>query len=358
LTGLKASGFVIGRKNTKGENAMKTVTISLVVIMLSVFFAVSVSPVSAQQPIKLHFATFFGATHKISKLNEEFIKDLEKRTNGAVKVTYHPGSTMVGPLQMYDSVVKGITDIGQSVLGYTPGRFPLSEIFDLPLGLKSAARATKVQNLYMEKFRPKEFDDTKILWLFGNSSQIFHTKKPIRTLEDLKGMKIRAAGQLARFVSLMGGVPVSVSAGEAYEAIERGAADGICIPYEALEGFRLAEVIRYSTENWGTAGGAILFTNINKKTFAAFSPDIKKVITDLSKEYAPKYGQLWDEIDLAGKNYSLSKGNKVISLSAAEEKKWVERARPIIDDYVKRVKAKGLPADEVVKFIEDFKAQK
>ena len=124
-----------------------------------------------------------------------------------------------------------------------------------------------------------------------------------------------------------------------------------------MEGFRIAEVIHYSTENLGTIDANIQFTNMNKGVWDSFSPDIKKVIDDLNKEWAPKVGKLWDEMELSGKNFSLKRGNKIITLTPAEDKRWVERAKPILTQYVTNGKAKGIPAEEVLKFIDDFKKQ-
>ena len=90
---------------------------------------------AAQKQITLQFASQFVATHKMSLMNEQWIKEVEKRTGGAIKILYHPGGTLVDPAQTYDAVVKGIIDIGQSSPGFEKGRFPLSEIFDLPIGV-------------------------------------------------------------------------------------------------------------------------------------------------------------------------------------------------------------------------------
>jgi TRAP-type C4-dicarboxylate transport system substrate-binding protein len=132
---------------------MKTVTVLFAFGFLIAFFGVCVSPVNAQQPIKINYASsLFGPTHGIGKMHEEFIAELEKRTKGEVKVTYHPAGTFIPPPQMYDSIVKGIIDVGESACGYTRGRFPLTEVFDFPLGFGSAGTAvnmTKIQRSLM-----------------------------------------------------------------------------------------------------------------------------------------------------------------------------------------------------------------
>jgi TRAP-type transport system periplasmic protein len=341
---------------------MRRTTLLLIAGILIAFSYGSVSPINAQPLIKINWASsLFGPTHGIGKMHEEFIADLEKRTKGQVKVTYHPAGTFIPPPQMYDSIVKGIIDVGESACGYTRGRFPLTEVFDYPLGFGAdgtAVNITKIQNAYFEKFRPKEFNDVKIILFFGQQSQILHTKKPVRTLADYKGLRIRAAGTAAQVPPLFGGVAISVPATETYEVLRKGSADGILIPPEALKGYRLAEVVKYTTKNYTSSGGAAFFIAMNKKKFDSLPPNIKKTIEDMGKEYSVKYGQRWDDIDREGIEFAKSLGNEIITLSPEEDKQWALRARPLIDEYVKKQKAKGLPSEEVVKFIDSFKKGK
>jgi len=342
---------------------MRRITILSIVSFLTILLsAICFSPADAQQPIKINWASsLFGPTHGIGKMHEEFIAELEKRTKGQVKITYHPAGTFIPPPQMYDSIVKGIIDVGESACGYTRGRFPLTEVFDYPLGFGSdgtAVNITKIQNAYFEKFRPKEFNDVKVLLLFGEQSQILHTRKPVRTLADYKGLRIRAAGTAAQVPPLFGAVAISVPGTETYEVLRKGSADGILIPPEALKGYRLAEVVKYTTKNYSSSGGATFFLAMNKKKWESLPPAIKKTIDDMSKEYAVKYGQRWDDIDREGLDFAKSLGNEIITLSPEEDRKWAAMARPLLDTYAKKQKEKGLPADEVVKFIDSFKKRK
>ncbi len=126
-----------------------------------------------------------------SVLAEQWGKEIEKRTNNRVKITFFHGGTLAPPAQIYDSTVQGIADMGFSVLGYTRGKFPLTEVIDIPLGLKTGVTATKLINAYYKKFQPKEFDEVKVLYLHAHGPGLLHTtKKPVAKLEDLKGMKI------------------------------------------------------------------------------------------------------------------------------------------------------------------------
>src|SRR4030066_2598183 len=136
-----------------------------VVVLFSIFMLVLPLVAStAMAQVKLNYSNFFPAPHKNSVLSVEWGKEIEKRTNGRVQVTVFPGGTLTKADVCYDGVVKGISDLGMSVLGYTRGKFPLTEVIDLPLGYKSGMAATKLINEYYKKFRPREFDEVKVMY--------------------------------------------------------------------------------------------------------------------------------------------------------------------------------------------------
>jgi len=328
------------------------------VLVLAVFLSVLVIPIQAQaqdKVITLKVANWFPIAHKQTPLLESWGKDLEKRTNGRVKVNYYPAGTLVPAAQSYDAVTKGISDVGNHVLGYTVGRFPLTEILDLPLGYPNNTVPTKLANAFYAKFKPKEFNDVKVLWFHAQAPGIIHTKtKPINKLEDLKGMKMRTYGSNARLMSLLGGTPVAMTMPEVYDALSRGVAEGLMCAYEATEGFRFGEQLKYSTENFATSYSAVFVVVLNKDKWNSMPPDIQKIIDAMSPEYIDKYAAMWDDIEKSGKAYLVKRGNKIISLSKEEETRWVAKAQPIFDDYVKKMKEKGLPGEEALKFAMDY----
>jgi TRAP-type C4-dicarboxylate transport system substrate-binding protein len=124
------------------------------------------------------------------------------------------------------------------------GKFPLSEVFDYPLGYPSGQVATRLVNEYFQKFKPKEFDDTKVMYMHACGPGFLHTKKPVYKLEDLKGMKIRTFGTNAKLMSLLGGIPVAMPMGDTYDALSKGAVNGMFAVYEALKNWKLGEVIQ------------------------------------------------------------------------------------------------------------------
>lgn len=303
--------------------------------------------------VKLNYSTFFPAPHKNSVLADEWGKEIAKRTNGRVQVTMFYGGTLTPADKCYDGVVKGISDVGFSVISYTMGKFPLCEVLDLPLGSKTAATATRLVNDFYNKFKPKELDETKLMYLHAHGPGILHTKKPVKTLEDLKGMKIRATGTTAKVAGALGATPVAMPMSDAYDAISRGVAEGVVCPMEALQGWKLGEVIKYTTQNYSSAYNMLFFVVMNKNKWNSFPPDIQKIIEQINEEWIVKQGQTWDEIDKVGTDFAVKQGDTLIPLTKEEDARWAKATQPLFDEYVKDKTAKGLPAAEALKFCRD-----
>jgi TRAP-type transport system periplasmic protein len=303
--------------------------------------------------VKLNYSIFFPAPHKNSVLASEWAKEVEKRTNGKVQVTMFYGGTLTPADKCYDGVVRGISDIGMSVLSYTMGKFPLSEVLDLPLGSKTAATATRLVNDYYNKFKPKELDDTKVMYLHAHGPGILHTKSPVRKLEDLKGMKIRGTGTTASVAKYLGATPVAMPMGDSYDAISRGVAEGIVCPMEALQGWKLGEVVKFSTLDYGAAYNMAFFVVMNKNKWNSLPADVQKVIEQINEEWIVKTGQGWDEIDKNGREFAAKLGVTSIPLAKEEDARWIKAVAPMFDEYVKDKKAKGLPAEDALKFCQE-----
>jgi len=313
------------------------------------------SPVYGQmKPVELSYSIFFPAPHKMSVLATEWGKEIEKRTNGRVKVAMFYGGTLTPPDKCYDGVMKGISDIGTAPFAYTRGRFPLTEVTDLPIGCETAFAGTKMANEYYNKFRPKEIDEVKVMYLFTHGAAIIHTKKPVYKLEDLKGMKIRSGGLAAKIVGALGGAPVAMPMGETYDSLSRGVVEGSVAPYEALQGWKWGEVVKFSTECFGASYISTMFVVMNKDKWNALPSDIQNIIEKVNEEWIEKAGKAWDEIDRLGKDFAIKLGNKLIPLSKEENERWAKAVRPILDDYVNNMKAKGLPGEEALKFCLDY----
>jgi TRAP-type C4-dicarboxylate transport system substrate-binding protein len=333
----------------------KYLVLGFILLFLS-FSALAVPQQShaQQKVIVLKYSNFFPAPQKHSIIAEQWCKDVEKVTNGRVKVSYYPGAQLTPPTQTYDSVVKGIADIGLSIFGYTMGKFPMMHAIDLPLGYKSGYVATKLINAYYNKFKPKELDEVKVMYLHAHGPGFVNTKKPVNKLEDMKGLKLRATGQTAQLVKALGGAPVGMPITESYDALSKGVVDGILCPFDGLKVWKLDEVVASTTRDFGCAYSSGFFVVMNKEKWNSIPPDAQAAIEKLNQEYIEKQGKLWDEIDEEGYNLTKQRGNKVIDLPPEEMARWVKAARPVIDDYIKVLKNKGLPGEEAIGFMQDY----
>ena len=162
------------------------------IMILALILSMAISGPASAKTINLTYSIFFPAAHGQCQAAMSWAKEIEKRTSGQVKIQVFPGGTLTKPQQCYDGVVNGISDIGMSVFAYTRGRFPVMEALDLPLGYPSGLVATRTANEFYNKFQPEELKDVKVLYLHGHGPGLLHTKKAVKSLADLKGMKMRS----------------------------------------------------------------------------------------------------------------------------------------------------------------------
>ncbi len=314
-----------------------------------ILFCGALTSFAADNVITLRYANLFPPTSKVSGVSDEWCKEVAKRTNGRVKVQYFPAATLSRPSETYDDVMKGIADVGMSFCSYTAGRFPLSEVLDLPLGYKSGYASTKLANAYYEKFKPKEFDGTKVMYLHASPPHRLFTKKPVEKLEDLKGLKIRSTGTSAEVVKALGGVSVAMPMSDAYDALQKGVADGIVGPFEPLIGWRLLDVLNDGTL-FSSAYVNVTYVVMNKNKWASISPEDQKIIEQINQEWIEKQGKLWNELEDQARQVFLEKGKKVIELPTEEDERWTKLLQPILAQYVQSMKAKNLPGQEALDF--------
>ncbi|MBI4963242.1 MAG: TRAP transporter substrate-binding protein [Desulfomonile tiedjei] len=312
---------------------------------------------SEEKGVKLRYATFFPPMSGMAAIADQWCKEVEKRSNGKVKVSFHPGGSLTPAPQSYEAAVRGITDISMTATQWTSGRFPMSELIHLPLGVKSARQGTGLINAWYKQFKPKEFDDVKVLYFFASGPSHFMTLKPLASINDLKGMKIRAAGDTSKIVAAMGAVPVSVPIADAYEAYQRGICEGVFLSSETLKSFRWGDLLHGLQDNDGIGATNALLVVMNKKKWESLPPDIQQLLGQVSEEWVEKTGKAWDDIDREAIEYAETKGMKVVKISKEEEAITAEKVKPLLDAYVENMKKQGLPGEETLKFaIEYIKA--
>lgn len=331
---------------------MRIRSVGLAILVLLVIFSYAQADV-----IKLKAANYLPVTHKMSLLTGWFCDEVKKRTNGKVEIAYYPGGTLLSPIKMYDGILSGIADLGLSHIQYTRGRFPVMEVFDLPLGFPSGWVNTQVAMDFYNKFKPKEFDDVHVLYVTPAGALILQTtKKPVKMLEDLKGLKIRATGQLADVFKYLGAVPIPLAMPDVYESLRRGVIDGVSVDYSTLKYWKFAEVVKYVTSTWKVGTTITFYFVINKKKWDQIPPDLQKVITEVALETKEKQARLWNEMDLEGIEVFKGQGGQIFDLSDEEAKKWVKAVEPVIAGYKKSMVEKGFKESDIdgwIKFIKE-----
>jgi TRAP-type transport system periplasmic protein len=326
----------------------------VVVCAVSLICSVAAPSQAAESVVRLKYANMNPPTHPLAQLSDEWCKEVEKRSNGRVKVAFFPAGTLVSAAQTYDGVVKGIVDIGFSLMSYTPGRMPLSEALVLPLGFKNSAQATRAADALFRKFRPKEFDDTKVFYLHALGGGTFHTKTPVNKMEDLKGLRIKGDGYTAKIIAAAGGTPTTMSMMETYDALKRGLAEGALTPMETLTAWKFGEICKYTYINEGAFYANGFFIAMNKEKWNSLPKDIQQIIDKMNEEWFEKEAKVWKEIDASAFEIMTKAGHKFTIAGPDEVAKMKEKMRPMIDNYIKEMKTKGLPGEEAVKFLQDY----
>ncbi len=309
--------------------------------------------VRAEQ-IKLSYANFPPAPTFPCVQMERWAKEVEKRTGGKVKVKTYPGGTLLGAKNMLDGVISGMADIGCLCLPYQPGRFPLLAGVDLPHEFPNATVASLVLWELYNKYKPKSFAKVKVLTMFTCAPGHIMSKIPVRSLKDLKGVELRTTGAVAKVMELLGATPVAMPMSEVPEALQKGVVKGLVSSLEVLKDFKFAETCRYVTLMYlPTASFAVV---MNKQKWNSLPDDVKKVMDDLGREQAIWTGRYMDDhvkeaIDWSKKTYNV----EFITLSKAEMEKVRELLKPVIDNYLAKTKAAGLPGEA---FLKDLKILK
>lgn len=287
-------------------------------------------------------------------------KELEKRTKGKLKVFIYAGEALGKQAEQYDLLLKGAAHLITLIGPQYPGRFPLSDVFNLPFlippdGPNSPGKA--IRDMIHEKYlNPIHFKDVKILWKSRFQPNVLHmAKKPIRKLEDIKGQIIGIPGGkiIASFLRLIGASPELSPSPEVYTNLEKGIINGQILPFETQMGLRLLEVAKFVTMT--NQGSAALSIAMRKQTWEALPNDIKKIIEDTNpwaEELITKVNKETFERILA---LSKRAGVEIIELSPEEKARWIEVSKPIEKEWFAEMDSKGFPAtsmyNEIIKML-------
>jgi TRAP-type C4-dicarboxylate transport system substrate-binding protein len=296
--------------------------------------ATTTSATYAEGQWKFTFNTFFPATNNIAVVGEMWQAEITKRTNGAVQFEYLPGASLTAANKVYDGVLTGISDLGFSCIAYTPGIFPVMELLDMPNGYSLGYAATHAVNDFYQNFKPKEFDQVHLLALYGTGPQVvFTTKKPVKTLEDVKGLVLRSTGVGASIAKALGAEGYAAPQNEAYELMSKGVIDGSIAPREVLLGWKQAEVVNYVTNAFSIGSITTMYMIMNKDKWDKLPPDIQQVFTDVSNEFIEYWAKVSSAYDYNAMEYFKQQpGREAFDLAPDEAAKWTAAVQPMITE--------------------------
>ena len=324
-------------------------------LILGIFVATTLFaafvPVSAiAGPIKLSYANFPPAPTFPCVQMERWKKEVEKRTNGKVVVNTFPGGTLLGAKNMMDGVIAGQADIGNLCMAYQPGRFIVTNATSLPLGITNAHQGSLVLWDVWKKYQPEAFAKVKVLAMFTTAPTNIMSKVPVRTLEDLKGLDLRASGGAAQILAAWGANPVGMPMPATVEALQNGVVKGLFSSLEAMKDFKFAETCKYVTMTDTVIYPFAVVMNMD--SWNKLPEDVQQVMDDLRVEQSEWTGTYMDNHVKAAMEWAKTEQNvEVITLSAEEKAKWDAKLLPLTEKWTADAKSKGFPAEDIVKDI-------
>lgn len=317
--------------------------------------AASTSMSAFAQDVTLRLHQFLPPQGTVpAKALTPWAKKIETESNGRIKIQLFPSMQLGGtPPQLFDQARDGVVDIVWTLPGYTPGRFPKSEVFELPFmaGL-SAEKTSRALWEYVQNNALDEYKDVHVLALHTHGPGLFHTKQPVAGLESLRGMKIRGGTRVVNSMLVkLGATPVGMPVPAVTEALSKGVLDGTTIPWEVAPALKVHEMVRNHTT---FAGDKALYVTtfvvaMNKNAYNKLPADLKKIIDDNSgADFSAFIASTMDQGDNLGRDLALKAGNKITELDVAEVQRWKRTAGTVESDWVKDMKAKNIDGAKLV----------
>ena len=304
----------------------------------------------AQQKIEMKLAYFVGDQHAMSQWLIKWSEGLEKGSGGRIAVKRFPLAQMGPTPGHYDFARTGQADAVWFLHGGTPGRFPLTELINLPYLVGSAEIGTKVLNdpTLRSRWLDAEHKGVKVLMLFTHTPGHVHTTgKPIRTIEDFKGLRIRFASPTVRdFVGALGATPVGVPPTEIAEQLQKGTIDGVFIDYGGAGiAFKLGGIVKHTTQTYSyvTSFGLAM----NPAFYARLPPDLQALVVETTTGMEKEVGEAWDAMETPGKQALVDGGDQIIELTREQDGRFRAVGAQVTEAKIKELEAKGLPARAV-----------
>ncbi|QSB16614.1 TRAP transporter substrate-binding protein [Natronosporangium hydrolyticum] len=283
---------------------------------------------------------------------EPWVDEIREATDGTVEIEIHAGGALAPAPQVYENVVAGAQDIGWTMPGYTPGRFPITQVIEAPFAFSNAVEGTEVGWELWEEFEEfqAEYDDVEVLSLWAmDTGDLFTRDQPVETMEDLAGLTIRSPAPLqGQALEAMGASAVNLSGPEIYDAVERGVIDGYKLANSATRVFDLGDTTGYRTVCNCYTGAFVLA--INPQSWDRLSPAQQEVITehtgpDLALRLAGEHDAMAADV---ADNYWPEHGVESVELSEAEFERWQDAVAPVYDQWASEQEEAGVPGTEMV----------
>ena len=305
---------------------------------------------SQEITLKVHHILPPSATSQVG-LIAPWCEKVTKESGGKLKCQIYPAMSLGGsPPQLYDQIKDGVTDIGWTLPGYNAGRFPISEVFELPFMMTGDVEGTsRALWEYVQQHAKDEFKDVRPLAFHVHGPGVIHMReKQIKTLEDFKGIKVRAPTRLTnKLIAAMGATPVGMPVPAVPESLSKGVIDGAVIPWEVVNSVKVHELTKFHTETDPKAPAfytATFVYAINPARYNALSADLKKVIdANSGAVLSARAGKAFGDADAPIRKLAVDRRNQFYTVPAAEVARWRQQAEPIAEEWVKERNRSNLP---------------
>ena len=303
----------------------------------------------AQQAITLKFHTFMAPQSSVwLTMHKPWMDKVEKESGGRIRFEGYPAMQLGGtPVQLYDQAKDGVVDIVWTLPGNTAGRFPRIEAFELPFMMNHAEATSKAYWEYVQTVAADEFKDTQVLALHVHGPGVIHTTdKPVRSVADLRGLKVRApTRQVTKLMGSLGAIPVGMPLPGIPDALSKGTINGCVIPWEVVPSVKVHELTRFHAE-FDPAGGSLYTTTfvmaMNRARYNALPADLRKVIDNNSGMATSAWlGRVQQANDPLGRKAAVDRGNTIFSVSVAEAQEFRRRSRAIEVEWVEDMNKRG-----------------
>lgn len=313
------------------------------------------APASAQE-VTLSLHQFLPAQANVPKLILDVWADnVEAASDGRIKIDRYPSMQLGGrPPELMDQAIDGVADIVWTVIGYTPGRYPSSEVFELPFMMTDAG-AGPMSHAFWEMFesgmKDSEFKDVHILGTWVHGPGMIHSNKEVKTPTDMQGLKIRGGSRLVNsFLSELGASPIGMPVPAIPEALSKGVIDGTTIPWEVTAALKVPELVGNHTEFTGAALYTLGFVlAMNKDRYEGLPADLQKVIDDNSGlEFSVFAGTTQEASDGPARQLAMDRGNNIVTVSGADVDAWKAAAEPIYTNWIADMESKGIDGQALI----------